>query len=75
MVHISFGMVYGTLDEFTRIVDKTDYDAFITQRNKSMIFMGGFVSDDIDDEVVSTKVVKYVYRIIDNHAGFEFEDP
>ncbi len=73
MVHISFGMVYGTLDEFTRVVDKTDYDAFITQRNKPIIFMGGFISDDIYEEVVSTKGVKHVDKIIDNYAGFEFE--
>ncbi len=73
MVHISFGMVFGTLDEFTRVVDKTDYDAYITQRNKPIIFMGGFVSDEIYNEIVSKKGVKQVDKIIDNYAGFEFE--
>ena len=73
MVHISFGMITGTLDESTRSVDEAGYDVYVLQRNRPNIMMGGQVSDEIYEEILSHKAVKKVDRIIDDWTGIKYE--
>ena len=41
MVHVGMGMMTGSVDQNTRIVDEGDYDAYIIQSNRANIMMGG----------------------------------
>ena len=74
MVLVGIGMVTGSLDESKRIVQESEYDAFIIQHNRDNIMEGGHVSDDVYDKAVSLRGVKDVDRIIDEWVNVRFGD-
>jgi putative ABC transport system permease protein len=74
MVHIGIGMITGVIDESTRLLDEGDYDAYITQRNKPNILMGGHVSDDIYEKVEDLECVEDIDRMIADWTEVKFED-
>lgn len=74
MVHVSFGMVNGTVQESTRAIEESDYEAYIMQKNKPNIMMGGEVSDQIYEELRNSSAVKKVDRIIDSWTGLIYDE-
>ena len=74
MVHIGMGMITGTLDESTRIIDNSDYDAYILQKNRPNIMMGGIIPDEMYDKVKSLSCVEDVDRIIDDWIDVKFKE-
>ena len=74
MVHIGMGMITGTLDESTRVIDNSDYDAYILQRNRPNIMMGGIIPDDIYHKVESLSCVEDVDRFISDWIDIKFKD-
>ena len=74
MVHIGMGMITGTLDESTRVIDNSDYDSYILQKNRPNIMMGGTIPDEIYDKVKSLSCVDDVDRIISDWIDVKFKD-
>jgi len=68
IVHIGMGMINGSVGEATKLVDESDYDAFILQKNRPNILMGGRISDDIYDDIKDADCVEYVDKIIDEYV-------
>ncbi|MFW9897805.1 MAG: ABC transporter permease [Candidatus Thorarchaeota archaeon] len=74
MVLVGIGMITGSLDESKRIVEKSEYDAFIIQYNRDNIMEGGRVPDYVYDKVVSLRGVKDIDKIIDDWISVRFGD-
>ena len=74
MVHVGIGMITGTLDESTRIIEESDYDGYILQNNRPNIMMGGIVSDEIYEKVKSLSCVEDVDKIVNDWVGVDFKD-
>lgn len=74
MVHIGMGMMTGSVDQNTRIVDEGDYDAYIIQSNRANIMMGGSVEDDIYDKVKDIPGVEHVDKFVDDWLGVRYKD-
>jgi len=74
MVLVGIGMVTGSIDESKRIVQESEYDAFIIQYNRDNIMEGGRVPDYVYDKAISLGGVKDVDRIIDQWIGVTFGD-
>ena len=74
MVLVGIGMVTGSVDQSKRIVQESDYDAYIIQHNRDNIMEGGHVPDDIYDKAISLRGVKDVDRIISDWIGVRFGD-
>jgi putative ABC transport system permease protein len=74
MVHIGIGMITGTLDESTQVIENSDYDSYILQKNRPNIMMGGTISDEIYDKVKSLSCVDDVDRIISDWIDVKFKD-
>lgn len=74
MVLVGIGMITGSLDESKRIVENSEYDAFIIQRNRDNIMEGGRVSDDVHDLALTLRGVKDIDKIIDEWVSVEFGD-
>ena len=73
-VHIGVGMVTGTAEQFTVIIDKGEYDAYIVQRNRPAIFAGGSVSDEMYNKTKSISGVDRVDKFIMDWIGVEYKD-
>lgn len=74
MVHVGMGMMTGSVDQNTRIVDEGDYDAYIIQSNRANIMMGGSVNDEMYDKVKSISGVEHVDKFIDDWLGVRYKD-
>ena len=74
MVFVGIGMVTGSVDESKRIVEKSEYDAFIIQYNRDNIMEGGHVPDYVYDIAISLRGVKDIDKIIDSWIGVTFGD-
>ncbi|MFX1338718.1 MAG: ABC transporter permease [Promethearchaeota archaeon] len=74
MVHVGMGMMTGSVDQNTRIVDAGDYDCYIIQSNRANIMMGGSVSDEMYDKVESISGVEHVDKFIDDWLGVRYKD-
>ncbi len=74
MVHVGMGMMTGSVDQNTRVVDEGDYDCYIIQSNRANIMMGGSVSDEMYDKVKSISGVEYVDKFIDDWLGVRYKD-
>ncbi len=74
MVLIGIGMLTGSVEESQRIIDESDYDAYIIQYNRDNIMEGGRVSDAVYDRVLGLSGVKDVDKIIDDWIGLKFGD-
>ncbi|TFG28738.1 MAG: FtsX-like permease family protein [Promethearchaeota archaeon] len=74
MVHIGMGMITGTLDESTRVIDNSDYDAYVLQKNRPNIMMGGIIPDDIYHKVKSLECVEDVDRFISDWIDVKFKE-
>lgn len=72
MVHVGMGMITATADESTRIIEESDYECYIMQRNKPSILMGGIVSDEVYDVVKDLSCVDDVDRIIDDWISVKY---
>jgi putative ABC transport system permease protein len=73
MVHVGIGMITGSAEEATRFIDKSDYDAYIMQRNRPTILMGGRVSDQIYEKVDGFSCIEDVDRIIDDWIDVKYK--
>ncbi|MBD3338304.1 MAG: hypothetical protein GF353_04315 [Candidatus Lokiarchaeota archaeon] len=74
MVHVSFGMVNGTLEQATLVVDNSGYDCYIIQKNVPNIMISGSVSDDIFEEVKDAKSVKKADQVFDGYVNLNYKD-
>ena len=74
MVLVGIGMVTGSVDESKRIVEESEYDAFIIQYNRDNIMEGGHVPDYVYDKAISLRGVKDIDKIIDDYVGVRFGD-
>lgn len=74
MVHVGMGMISGTLDQSKKIVNESDYEYYVMQKNRDNILEGGHVSDDVFARVVSLGYVKEVDKVIDDWTGVQFGD-
>ena len=74
MVHVGMGMITGSVDQNTRIVDEGDYDAYIIQSNRANIMMGGSVEDEMYDKVKDISGVKHVDKFVDDWLGVRYKD-
>ena len=74
MVLVGIGMITGSLDESKRIVEESEYDAFIIQRNRDNIMEGGRVSDNVYDLAINLRGVEGIDKIIDDWISVEFGD-
>ncbi len=74
MVLIGIGMLTGSVEESQRMIDESDYDAYIIQYNRDNIMEGGRVSDAVYERALALSGVKYVDKIIDDWIGVEFGD-
>ncbi|MFX0187883.1 MAG: ABC transporter permease [Candidatus Hodarchaeota archaeon] len=74
MVLVGIGMITGSLDESKRIVEESEYDAFIIQRNRDNIMEGGRVSDNVYDLAFNLRGVEGIDKIIDDWISVEFGD-
>lgn len=74
MVHVGMGMMTGSVDQNTRIVDEGDYDAYIIQSNRANIMMGGKVEDEMYDKVKGISGVEHVDKFIDDWLGVRYKD-
>jgi len=67
-------MVTGTVEQFTIIIDKGEYDAYIIQSNRPVIFAGGSVSDVMYNKTKGTSGVERVDKFIMDWIGAEYKD-
>ena len=74
MVHVGMGMMTGSVDQNTRVVDEGDYDCHIIQSNRANIMMGGSVSDDMYDKIKTMSGVEHVDKFIDDWLGVRYKD-
>jgi len=74
MVHVGMGMMTGSVDQNTRIVDEGDYDAYIIQSNRANIMMGGSVEDDMYDKIKGISGVEHVDKFVDDWLGVRYKD-
>ena len=74
MVLIGMGMLTGSVEESQRMIDESDYDAYIIQYNRDNVMEGGRVSDAVYYRALALSGVKHVDRIIDDWLGVEFGD-
>ena len=74
MVHVGMGMMTGSVDQNTRIIDEGDYDAYIIQSNRANIMMGGSVEDDMYDKIKSISGVEHVDKFVDDWLGVRYKD-
>ncbi len=74
MVHVGMGMMTGSVDQNTRVVDEGDYDCYIIQSNRANIMMGGSVKDEMYDKVKSISGVEHVDKFIDDWLGVRYKD-
>ncbi|MBD3254933.1 MAG: FtsX-like permease family protein [Candidatus Lokiarchaeota archaeon] len=74
MVHVSFGMVNGTLEQATLVVDNSEYDCYVIQKNVPNIMISGSVSDDIFKEVKEAKSVKKADQVFDGYVNINHKD-
>ncbi len=74
MVHVGMGMMTGSVDQNTRVVDEGDYECYIIQSNRANIMMGGSVEDDMYDKIESISGVKHVDKFIDDWLGVRYKD-